>query len=137
MDKEQLKQLRYLKNEIEILKEQIANLDYTIATDSVRGSDNEFPYTERSFTITGIDYEDYNRKMRRLQRKLNRRIDELVDLVEETYEYIDNIDDSLIRQIIILRYVNGLTWEQVAASIGGNNTADSVRMMHDRFLKKY
>jgi len=137
MNKEQLKQLRYLKNEIEILKEQIANLDYTIATDSVRGSDNKFPYTERSFTITGIDYENYNRKIRRLQRKLNRRIDELVDLVEETYEYIDNIDDSLVRQIITLRYVNGLTWQQVAASIGGDNTADSVRMMHDRFLKKY
>lgn len=135
MNKEQLKQLRYLKNEIDILKEQITNLDYTIATDSVRGSDNEFPYTERSFTITGIDYEDYNRKMRRLQRKLNRRIDELVDLVEETCEYIDNIDDSLIRQIITLRYVNGLSWNQVAMSIGGNNTVDSVRKVAERYLK--
>ena len=135
MEKDQLKQLRYLKNEIEILKGQITNLDYTIATDRVKGSDNEFPYTERSFTITGIDYEDYNRKMRRLQRRLNRRIDELVDLVEEAYEYIDNIDDSLIRQTITLRYVNGLAWEQVAASIGGNNTADSVRKIAERYLK--
>lgn len=137
MNKEQLKQLRYLKSEIEMLKNQITDLDYTITTDSVKGSDPYFPYTERSFAITGIDYEDYERRTKRLQRQLKRRIDELVDLVEETYEYIDNIDDSLIRQIITLRYVNGLTWEQVAASIGGNNTADSVRMMHDRFLKKY
>ena len=53
----------------------------------------------------------------------------------EINRYVENIDDSLIRQIIILRHVNGLTWEQVAASIGGNNTADSVRMMHDRFLR--
>ncbi|WP_236908829.1 hypothetical protein [Clostridium sp. Cult3] len=50
---------------------------------------------------------------------MERRIDELLDMVEEIYEYIDNIDDSLIRQIITLRYVSGLTWEQVAASIGG------------------
>lgn len=136
MDKKQLKQLRYLKSEIKILKEQIENLDYTTTKDSVKGSDQEFPYVQRTFTITGIDYEDYNRKVRRLQRQLQRRLDELIDLVEETNSYIENIDDSLIRQIISLRYINGLTWDQVAASIGGNNTADSVRMLCDRFLKK-
>ena len=41
-----------------------------------------------------------------------------------------------IRQIISLKYVDGLTWEQVAASIGGGNTADGVRMIHNRFLGK-
>lgn len=134
MDKEQLSQIRYLKSEIEILKKQIADVDYKIATDSVKGSDPYFPYNERSFTITGINFKDYNRRVRRLQRKLNRRIEELMDLVEETNEYIESIDDSLIRQIIALRYINGLTWEQVAASIGGNNTADSVRKAAERFL---
>lgn len=137
MDKEQLKQIRYLKNEIKILKKQIEDLDYTISIDSVRGSNPSFPYTQRSFTIEGIDCEEYNRKIRRLQRKLNRRAEELLDLVEETNDYIENIDDSLIRQVITLRYINGLTWEQVAAHIGGGNTADSVRMMHNRFLGNY
>ena len=137
MDKEQLKQIRYLKNEIKILKKQIEDLDYTISIDSVRGSNPSFPYTQRSFTIEGIDCEDYNRKIRRLQRKLNRRAEELLDLVEETNDYIENIDDSFIRQVITLRYINGLTWEQVAAHIGGGNTADSVRMMHNRFLGNY
>lgn len=135
MDKDQLSQLRHLKSEIEILKKQIEDMDYNITTDNVKGSNPYFPYEERNFTITGINYEEYNRKARRLQRKLNRKVEELIDLVEETYEYIGNIDDSLIRQIIILKYVNGLTWEQVAASIGGNNTADSVRKAAERFLK--
>jgi archaellum component FlaC len=135
MDKGQLKQLKYLKNEIEILKKQIEDLDYTITADSVKGSNPYFPYEERNFTITGINYGEHNKKTQRLKRKLNRKVEELIDLVEETYEYIDNIDDSLIRQIITLRYVNGLAWEQVAASIGGNNTADSVRKIAERFLK--
>ena len=135
MDKKQLKQLRYLKNEIKILKEQIENLDYTITTDSVKGSSPYFPYVEHSIKITGIDTEDYNRKTRRLQRKLERRVEELLDLVEETNDFIESIDDSLIRQIISLRYINGLTWEQVAAHIGGNNTADSVRKVAERYLK--
>lgn len=50
--------------------------------------------------------------------------------------YISETDDSLIRQILSYRYVNGLTWGQTAAHIGGNNTTDSVRMAHDRFISK-
>lgn len=49
--------------------------------------------------------------------------------------YIADIDDSLIRQIFTYRFVNGLPWLQVAACIGGNNTADSVRMMCNRYIK--
>lgn len=135
MDKKKLSQIRYLQKEIELLKKQIANIDYEITTDSVRGSDPHFPYTERTFTITGINFQEYNRRVKKLRGKLKRRIEELLALVEEINDYIEGIDDSLIRQIIILRYIYGYTWEQVAANLGGNNTADSVRMMHNRFLK--
>ena len=50
--------------------------------------------------------------------------------------YISGIDDSLIRQIMTYRFVNGLPWGQVAANIGGNNTAGSVKMMCHRHLRK-
>ncbi len=50
--------------------------------------------------------------------------------------YINDIDDSLIRQIFALRFVDGLSWGQVAARIGGNNTRDSIRMTVKRFLSK-
>lgn len=135
MTRQQLRQLRFLKNEIKILREQIDSLKAGIVSDVVEGSESEFPYTKRRFTITGADCEEYERKSKRLQRRLQRRVDELMDLLEEINEYIEGIDDSLIRQIISLRHVNGLTWDQVAASIGGGNTGDGVRMMHDRYFK--
>lgn len=50
--------------------------------------------------------------------------------------FIDGIEDSQMRMILALRYVNGLPWQQVAASIGGGNTANGIRMMVDRFLSK-
>lgn len=50
--------------------------------------------------------------------------------------YIADIDNSLLRQIFTYRFVNGLTWDQVAACIGGGNTADSVRMACYRYIKK-
>ena len=50
--------------------------------------------------------------------------------------YISGIPDSLTRQIFTLRFIDGLTWVKVAMSIGGDNTADSVRMVVKRYLWK-
>lgn len=50
-------------------------------------------------------------------------------------EYIDSIDDSLTRQIFTLRFVNGLTWDQVAASIGCDGGGETVRKTCYRYLK--
>lgn len=49
--------------------------------------------------------------------------------------YISSIEDSHIRQIFQLRYVNGLSWQEVADCMGGNNTAVGVRVAHYRYLK--
>lgn len=136
MDKHKLSQLRYLKSEIAMLKEQIGDIQVHTTSDSVKASQSSFPYIEYTAKIRGADIQEYNRKLRRLQRKLNRRVEELMDTVEEAEEYINSIDDSLTRQILSLRYVNGLTWEQVAASIGGGNTAESVRQINSRFFRR-
>lgn len=59
--------------------------------------------------------------------------------VEEQYnieKYIDTIPDSLIREIFRLRHVYCYSWQRVAMEVGGYNTADSVRKLHDRYLFK-
>ena len=48
--------------------------------------------------------------------------------------YIAGVNDCLMRQILSLRYINGFSWAAVALHIGGGNTADGVRVAHDRFL---
>ena len=55
----------------------------------------------------------------------------------EILDYIFSINDSQIRRIMRLRHIELKSWLQVANAIGGNNTADSVRMMHDRYLKDH
>ena len=49
--------------------------------------------------------------------------------------YISDIEDSYLRLAFTYRFINGLPWEQVAACIGGSNTADGVRMMCNRYIK--
>lgn len=51
-------------------------------------------------------------------------------------QYINGIDDSLVRQIIEYKYAQRLTWEDTAARIGGVNSGESLRKTLQRFLRK-
>lgn len=50
--------------------------------------------------------------------------------------YIAEIPDSLTRQIFQMRFINGLTWRQIAFSLGGGNTEEGVRKRVYRYLKQ-
>lgn len=54
----------------------------------------------------------------------------------ELTEYIMTVDDSLVRRAMYLRHVCCKSWNAVAMDIGGDNTADTIRMAHDRFVKR-
>lgn len=51
-------------------------------------------------------------------------------------EYINGIDDSLMRQIIFYRHVSCMTWAEIALSVGGNNSVSAVKMAYKRFFDK-
>ena len=50
--------------------------------------------------------------------------------------WIGSIDDILTRQIFRLRFLCGLPWADVAQTVGGRNTASSVKMVCSRYLDK-
>ena len=52
-------------------------------------------------------------------------------------DFIDSVEDYHIRSILLHYYVDDLTWNQVAAMVGGNNTEDSIRKACSRFLEKF
>ncbi len=126
-----LDQLRHLNKEIEILQEQIRKAEATVVTDVVVGSDPHFPYTERTFVIAGTP----TRRIRRLKRRLEHKLEELVAAKEEMLDYISTVKDSEMRQILILRYMDGLTWPQVARRMGRHGDGSTERKKHDRYLR--
>ena len=103
--KQELRQYSHLTREIDLLSEKLAKLD---------------PYSiehEELFEILE------NSKLR------------ATALLLKTEKFIYSIDDSHLRQVFRLKYVKGLTWEQVSAQLGGYASADCLRIMHDRYLK--
>jgi hypothetical protein len=85
-----------------------------------------------------------------LDSRLDRYIAEIVDLEaiisakvtlciherSRLERYIADIPDSLTRQIFTFRFVSGLSWEQVAAQIGGYNTAKNLSNICYRYIEK-
>lgn len=130
MTLKELSQLYYLNREIEMDKRRLDELETKIEPKGQK--------------ITGMP------RAKQIGDKVGDYAAEIADLrgiIEEKcklcmYErgklerYISAIDDSLIRQIMTYRFINGLPWEQVAANIGGGNTAASVKMMCYRYLRK-
>lgn len=132
---EKLKQIRFIITEISAIETQINNLKPITSADKVTGSSPYFPYTAMSFHIEGTDVEDYNMRTKRLRIRLIKKKNELLELQEEVQNFIDRIEDSLTRQIITLRYVNGYSWVKVANDISGDNTPDGVRMLAKRYME--
>lgn len=130
MTKDELKQIFYLNQEIKMWQRELERLQYKSI---IKGQEiTGMPFVTGTSDKVGdlvtriVDTEVVIRGLlARVQ--IERR---------KVIEYIDGIDDSMMRQIIFLRNVSCMNWNQIATEIGGYNTEDSIRKMYDRFLKK-
>lgn len=103
--------------------------------DSVSGGNGGIQH----FSIEGFPYPRYHREksLLILRKKRWSEIEEKLDKqISEIEEYLNSIDDSQMRRMIKYKYIEELSWQQVAERMGGGNTADGCRMAVDRYLKK-
>lgn len=93
---------------------------------------------KRNFTIEGRDRDYGKTKTRILSNRLKRekQIDALDSLRDDIETYVQAIEDSETRRIISFRYIDGMTWEEVARNMGDGWTSDACRIKHQRFLDK-
>ncbi len=115
MTKHDLRKLKDLNKEIEILKKQLNNIqvEEKYVSDTVVGSSPIFPFTERVFGISGIDTASYERKVTRIRKAIAKRLNEALDKKAEILEYIEAVEDIEVRNILTLRYSECLTWEEI------------------------
>lgn len=130
MTKKELSQLYYLNREIEEQQRRLAELK-AVATScgaAITGMPKAHGISDK------LAY--YAVEMADLKALLDLNIKKCFYELNRLNRYINSIEDSQIRIMLALRYINGLSWRQIAFSIGGGNTEDSVFMMADRYLKK-
>lgn len=136
MTREELGKLQNIQKEIKIIQQQISNIDCNkfYRHDGVTGSELNFPYVKRVIGIKGYDYDAYYTKLDRLNKKLKRKLEALMDERDRVMDFINTVSDSVLRQILILKYINGMTWEQIGAEIG--YSARSIRRKHASFFQQ-
>lgn len=129
MTKKELSQLYWLNREIEEQQRRLDELEYlaTSCTSNITGMPKSQGVIDK--------ISKYAAEIGDLKSLLDLNIKKCFYELNRLNRYIESVEDSQMRMILSLRYVNGLTWEQIAFSIGGS-TADSIRMSHDRFLRK-
>lgn len=67
-----------------------------------------------------------------LEKEINRDIDDLLDLKIKIRREIDSIDNDDYKLLLMLRYVNFKTWEEIAVEMG--YTYQWVHVLHSRAL---
>lgn len=133
MTKQELLRYRNISAEIELLRKQLKNIEPEFTKDSVTGSDVDFPFTKHSMTIYGYNERDYKKKILRLRNKIDKKLNELVEEKDKLMGYIYSVNDSRIRQILIYRYIDGLSWKVIGNKMGyGTST---IRLIHSSFIK--
>ncbi len=134
MNKEKLKRYRRLMSEVELLKRQLEKTEPEYVEDSVKGSSPYFPYTEHKVHIEGYDLDSYKRKVARLNRRIVKKMNELVEEKDCLIEFIYNIEDSEVRQIFIYKYIDGMVWREIAKKMNYSET--SIRDKHRSVINK-
>ena len=115
-----LKQFRALKREINQLSQRIARLEAEIE----RGGE----YRRR-----GRVAQEHRARLIALRQRLAARRVTCMEQLGALYAFVDDIEDSLMRQIMAFRYVDGLTWKEVAVRIGERDE-QYPRRLHNRCL---
>jgi hypothetical protein len=130
MTKKELSQLYYLNREIEEQQRRLEELEAlaTSCTHHITGMPRSKGIMDR---LAG-----YIAEIADLKSLLDLNIRKCFYELNRINRFINSVEDSQMRMILALRYVNGLSWDQVAASIGGGNSDKSVQMMVQRFLAK-
>lgn len=63
----------------------------------------------------------------------------IIKLERERYEiesWIEAIPDSVVRQVLRERYINGLNWAQMSGRMKPYRSPDALRKIHERYFSK-
>ena len=130
MRKEELSQLFWLNREVEEQQRRLEELESlsTSCTTQLTGMPRGSGISDKVAR--------YATEIADLRAAIDRNIARCFRELSRLNRFIQEIDESQMRMILSLRYINGLSWQQIAFSIGEYDE-QYPRKKHNEFLKKY
>ena len=128
MTREELKQIYYINKEIKMWQRELDRLQCK----SLIGSQNLDGMPKGSGTSDKVA--DLVIEREEVSEIINGKLAEIQVQRKRIMNYINGIDDSLLRQIMFLRNVSCMNWNQVAREL--NSTENCVKQIYSRHFRK-
>jgi hypothetical protein len=126
--KEELKQIYYLNQEIKMWQKELERLQ---CKSLVKGQEiTGMPFVGGASDKVG----DMVTQIVEIEQIIRGKLSEIQLQRKKIIEYINNIEDSLLRQVIFLRNVSCMNWNQVANELGSSENC--VKQMYSRHFKQ-
>lgn len=130
MTKEELKQIYYINKEIKMWQRELERLQ---CKSLVKGQEiTGMPFISGTSDKVG----DLATEKAEVEAIINGKLAEIQIQRKKIMNYINSIDDSLLRQIMFFRNVSCMTWNMIAREMGSNNSPDCIRKIYDRHFEK-
>lgn len=126
MNPEKLRQIHYLNKEVNLWQRELERLKECslVSGQAAPGTPSAGKKTDRVGNLAV--------RLCEAEQTIRDKLAEIRLEKEKIMEYIGSVDDSYMRQVIYLRNVNCLKWEEIADELGGSG--DSHRMAYRRFF---
>ncbi len=131
------KELIELENRILRLRSQLGRIEEDgVVADTVKGTRKDG--TIGPIKIKGFQTHKYYEKKKDLKLRIAtaEHLKEKLNInVKAFEEFVYSIDNSRIRRMISMRYIDGLSWQQVSERMGKGYTSDNCRVTVSRFFE--
>ena len=129
--RQKLEQYPYIVARIKRLQKEIRQLQsQTIHAGAVMASQHDIPFAQREVVISGLSKGTVG-----VIQKKQVELEQAICDKAEIERYIDGVEDLRMQEIITRRIVYSETWQEVAASFGYKETADSVKQAYSRHFR--
>lgn len=116
------REILFLKAELEEMLTTDAGIGNSVILDYQRG----YP---RPQSVVGFDYDLYEHRKGVLEHRETQ--------IKAVEQWINAIEDGQVRCVFRMRYINGMSWVNIAEKTGYGGRADYVRLhIRDMYLKK-
>lgn len=122
--REMFKRYRHNRMLLERKRRELSDMEQL--TDTVSGSSAEWPYTQHPVTVCGRNAAEELKAMAEI-----RELEQALKTVENAMRKAPN---SSVRLMLELKYVDGLSWEEVAQAMGEDVSDDAMRKRAEAFF---
>ena len=106
----------------------------TVLSDTVKGSNPNFPYEPVTFRIEGLGNFNYtDKQILDLEHMLKQRREDAANLRLDTEAWVNTLPPRM-QLIVQIKFLGHGTWEEVSRKIGHGSTAEGLRKEYERYM---